>query len=249
MVLALLADIHANLEALSACLAHARERGAVRLAFLGDLVGYGADPGAVVDIVAEHAAHGAVAVLGNHDAAIFGDDAYLNDSAAAAIEWTRTVLTPAQRAFLEALPLAVHEERACFVHASAAMPGRWDYVDSPRAAERSSRAAERPYTFSGHVHDQLLYGSDALDRMVPFRPRPGVSIPVAAHRSWLVLAGSVGQPRDGTPAAAYALADLEAMRITFHRVPYDHDRAASKVRAAGLPEVLAYRLELSLIHI
>jgi len=206
-------------------------------------VGYGADPGAVVDIVAEHAAHGAVAVLGNHDAAIFGDDAYLNDSAAAAIEWTRTVLTPAQRAFLEALPLAVHEERACFVHASAAMPGRWDYVDSPRAAERSSRAAERPYTFSGHVHDQLLYGSDALDRMVPFRPRPGVSIPVAAHRSWLVLAGSVGQPRDGTPAAAYALADLEAMRITFHRVPYDHDRAASKVRAAGLPEVLAYRLE------
>jgi len=79
--------------------------------------------------------------------------------------------------------------------------------------------------------------------MVPFRPRPGVSIPVAAHRSWLVLAGSVGQPRDGTPAAAYALADLEAMRITFHRVPYDHDRAASKVRAAGLPEVLAYRLE------
>ena len=243
MVLALLADIHANLEALSACLAHARERGAVRLAFLGDLVGYGADPGAVVDIVAEHAAHGAVAVLGNHDAAIFGDDAYLNDSAAAAIEWTRTVLTPAQRAFLEALPLAVHEERACFVHASAAMPGRWDYVDSPRAAERSSRAAERPYTFSGHVHDQLLYGSDALDRMVPVRPRPGVSIPVAAHRSWLVLAGSVGQPRDGTPAAAYALADLEAMRITFHRVPYDHDRAASKVRAAGLPEVLAYRLE------
>jgi diadenosine tetraphosphatase ApaH/serine/threonine PP2A family protein phosphatase len=197
----------------------------------------------VIDLVAEHTAAGAVAVMGNHDSAVLADDAYLNETAAAAIEWTRTVLTAAQRAFLEQLPLTVHEEHACFVHASAAMPARWDYVDSSRAAERSSRAAQRPYTFSGHVHDQVLYGSDAQERMVAFRPRPGVAIPIGVHRRWLALAGSVGQPRDGVPSAAYALADLEAMRITFHRVPYDNLAAARKVRAAGLPEMLAYRLE------
>jgi len=243
MVLALLADIHANLEALEACLAHARERGADRYAFLGDLVGYGADPAAVVEIVAEHAARGAVVVKGNHDAAIAHEDGYLNEAATAAIEWSRAMLSPAQRDFLEMLPLIVREEGACFVHASAAMPERWDYVDSAGAAERSSHAAGRPYTFSGHVHDQVLYGADAHRRMISFVPRPGFSIPAPSHRDWLALAGSVGQPRDGNPSAAYATADLGRGSITFHRVPYDNLAAAAKIRAAGLPEVLAYRLE------
>jgi diadenosine tetraphosphatase ApaH/serine/threonine PP2A family protein phosphatase len=243
MALALLADIHANLEALRTCLAHARERGADRFAFLGDLVGYGADPGAVIDIVAEHAARGAVVVKGNHDAAIAAEDSYLNESAVAAIRWSRDVLTRGQRAFLDSLPLCVRDERVCFVHASAAVPDRWDYVDSTGAAERSSRAAERPYTFSGHVHHQVLYGEDAKRRMIAFRPQPGVPVPARAHRSWLALVGSVGQPRDGHPSAAYALCDLDRARITFHRVPYDNLAAAAKVRAAGLPDVLAYRLE------
>ena len=243
MALALLADIHANLEALRTCLAHAHDRGADRFAFLGDLVGYGADPAAVIDIVAEHAARGAVVVKGNHDAAIATDSGYMNESASAAIRWSRDALTPAQRTFLDSLPLCVREERVCFVHASAAAPDRWDYVDSASAAERSSRAAERPYTFSGHVHDQLLYGEDARRRMIAFRPRPGVAIPARAHRGWLALVGSVGQPRDGRPSAAYAIADLDRASITFYRVPYDNLAAAAKVRAAGLPEVLAYRLE------
>jgi len=243
MALALLADIHSNREALEACLAHARARGAERFAFLGDLVGYGADPSAVVEIVADHASRGAVVVKGNHDAAIAREDGYLNESAQAAIEWSRTVLTPAHRAFLEALPLVVREEGACFVHASAVAPERWDYVDSPGAAQRSSRAAERPYTFSGHVHDQVLYVEDARGRMIAFVPQAGVAIPARPNRNWLALAGSVGQPRDGLPSAAYALADIERGRITFHRVPYDNLAAAAKIRAAGLPEVLAYRLE------
>ena len=243
MVVALLADIHANLEALEACLAHAHARGAERYAFLGDLVGYGADPGAVVDVVAGHAAKGAIVVKGNHDAAISREDGYLNEAATAAIEWSRGVLTGGQRDFLDALPLVVHEERACFVHASASMPERWDYIDSPAAADRSSRAAERPYTFSGHVHDPALYGEDAQGRMIAFVPQPGISIPVRPHRRWLALAGSVGQPRDGNPSASYAIADLERGTIRFNRVPYDNLAAAAKIRAAALPEVLAYRLE------
>jgi diadenosine tetraphosphatase ApaH/serine/threonine PP2A family protein phosphatase len=243
MILALLADIHANLEALASCLVHAQERGAQRFAFLGDLVGYGADPAAVLDIVAEHASRGAVVVKGNHDDAATGADGYFNDTAAAAIAWTRTVITPAHRAFIDALPLCVREEAVCFVHASAAVPQRWDYVDSAGAAERSAHAAGTPYTFCGHVHHQVLYGEDARKRMIAFKPQTGVAIPVRPHRAWLAVVGSVGQPRDGNPAAAYALVDLGAGSITFHRVPYDNYAAARKIRAAGLPDMLAYRLE------
>ena len=243
MMIALLADVHANLEALRSCLAHAAARGAGRYAFLGDLVGYGADPAAVLDIIAEHAARGAIVVKGNHDDAVTGAAGYFNEAAAAAIAWTRGAIGPAQRAFIEDLPLCVREEGVCFVHASAAAPQRWDYVDSEGAAERSVRAAGTPYTFCGHVHDQVLFGEDARGRMIAFRPQPGVAIPVRPNRRWLALAGSVGQPRDGNPAAAYALADLDAGSITFHRVPYDNRAAAQKIRAAGLPEILAYRLE------
>ena len=243
MSIALLSDIHANLEALQACLAHARERDTRRFAFLGDLVGYGADPAGVLDIVVEHASRGAVVVKGNHDEAVSGPTQYLNEAAAAAIAWSRTVLSPAHRAFLDNLKLCVREANVCFVHASAALPERWDYVDSPGAAARSAHAAGTAYTFSGHVHHQMLYGADARGRMVAFEPRPGVVIPVRTRRAWLALVGSVGQPRDGNPAAAYAIANLESMSLTFHRVPYDHHAAARKVRAAGLPESLAYRLE------
>jgi diadenosine tetraphosphatase ApaH/serine/threonine PP2A family protein phosphatase len=243
MILALFADIHANLEALRSCLAHAQARGARRFAFLGDLVGYGADPAAVLDLVAEHASRGAVVVKGNHDEAVTGGGGYFNEAAAAAIAWTRAAITPAHHEFIVSLPLCVREGSACFVHASAVAPKRWVYVDSAGAAQRSARAAGTPYTFCGHVHDQLLYGEDALQRMVEFHPRPGVTIPVSPHRAWLAIVGSVGQPRDGNCAASYALADLDARSITFHRVPYDYHAAARKIRAAGMPEVLAYRLE------
>jgi len=243
MAIALLADIHSNLEALEACLAHARSRGVERFVFLGDLVGYGADPAAVVEIVAGFAERGAVVVKGNHDAAIARRDGYLNEAATAAIEWSRTALSPGHREFLESLPLIVREQDACFVHGSASMPERWNYVDSAGAAETCAQAAERPYTFCGHVHDQVLYGEDARGRMIRFVPRPGATVPASGRRKWLALAGSVGQPRDGNPSAAYVTADLPKGSITFHRVPYDNLAAAAKIRAAGLPEALAYRLE------
>jgi diadenosine tetraphosphatase ApaH/serine/threonine PP2A family protein phosphatase len=243
MVLALFADIHSNLPALHACLAHAREHGAGRYAFLGDLVGYGAEPAAVIDLVAEHAALGAVVVKGNHDAAITGSAGYFNETAKAAINWSRGVLHQGHRDFIDSLPLCVREGDACFVHASAASPDRWPYIDGPDAAARSVNAAAVPYTFCGHVHEQMLYARGAARRMVAFRPRPGVAIPVGAHREWLAIVGSVGQPRDGNPAAAYALADLERRSVVFHRVAYDHLESARRVRAAGLPEMLAYRLE------
>ena len=131
----------------------------------------------------------------------------------------------------------------CFVHASAATPSRWQYVDSPAAALRSAREAGVAYTFSGHVHEQRLYPQIAADRMTVHKPVSGVPIPLASHRKWVALVGSVGQPRDGRPAAAYALFDDARGVMTFFRVPYDHLAAAAKIRAAGLPESLAFRVE------
>jgi diadenosine tetraphosphatase ApaH/serine/threonine PP2A family protein phosphatase len=241
--IALLSDIHANLEALDACLRHAREHDAERLVFLGDLVGYGADAGPVVDRIAAEVDRGALAVKGNHDAAMEGRGGYFNDAARASLDWAREALSASQLAFLAALPLMVRDAPLHFVHASAAAPERWDYVDSPGAALRCVQAAGTPYTFVGHVHDQALYYAGTTGRMLPFRPVAGTAIPVGAHRRWLAVVGSVGQPRDRNPAAAYTLLDTGRSEVTFFRVPYDHRAAAEKIRRAGLPESLAYRVE------
>ena len=239
LLLALLSDVHANIEALTACLEHARASGATRYAFLGDLVGYGADPQAVVDTIRRHAASGAVVVKGNHDEALDGSTAQMSDQAALAIEWTRTRLSSEARAWLRALPLCVRDGDLFFVHASADQPARWEYVESAAAAERSTAAAGTPWAFSGHVHDQTLYFQTQGAKMGLFRPHPGSVVPVPRHRRWLAIVGSAGQPRDRNPSAAYALFDLSREAITFHRVPYDAASAARKMRAAGLADVLS----------
>lgn len=245
MKLALLADLHANLEALTACLAHAREQGADAHAFLGDLVGYGADPEAVIERVAELAAGGAVVVRGNHDAAALAPAAAdtMNGAAEAAIAWTRARLSPAHRAFLASLPLTAVRGDMLFVHASAEAPDQWLYVTDPLRAERSlEHAGGARWVFCGHVHEPVLYYTGAAERPLPFRPVPGVAIPVPPRRRWLAVVGSAGQPRDGNTAACYAMMDDARPALTFHRVPYDWPAAAAKVRAAGLPERLAQRL-------
>jgi len=246
LLTALLSDIHGNLEALNACLDHARERGAERFGFLGDLVGYGADARGVVEVVAQYAATGAVVLKGNHDEAIAKRGGYFNDAARAALQWARETLTEEQKDFLVSLPLVVRHETVCFVHASAAAPERWDYIDSPAAAKRCADAADTCYTFCGHVHDQVLYFDNARGRMSEFRPFPGTTIPVRSHRRWVVIVGSVGQPRDRNPAAAYTLFDLADQTLTFFRVPYDAMAAADKIRRCGLPGSLAYRVELGI---
>lgn len=244
MKLALFADIHSNLEALTACLAHAHALGPDRHAFLGDLVGYGADPIAVLDLVEQYATDGAVVVLGNHDAAALGrEDGTLNANAEMAATWTRAQLGARHRTFLHSLPLSVREDNMLFVHASAAAPAEWIYVTGQSEAARSIEAGNANYIFCGHVHEQMLYYTGVDGRPVPFRPVPGTPIPTGKHRHWLAIVGSAGQPRDEDPRACYAFADLARERLTFFRVPYDHAFAAQKIRAAGLPERVARRLE------
>ena len=232
MKLALLADVHANLDALRACLDHARAQGADRLAFLGDLVVYGAEPGAVVDLVAAEVERGALAVRGNHDDAAIGGEAELMRGAAGkAIAWTRERLDPRQRAFLAGLPLVVREGALLLLHASPEAPREWIYVTDPlRAAYALAAAGDARWILCGHVHEPVLYTAGTA-RPVPFRPVPGIAIPVPPRRRWLAVVGSAGQPRDADRAT-----------LTFFRVPYDWRAAAEKIRAAGLPETLARRL-------
>ena len=243
MLLAVLSDIHANLEALDACLRHARASGAQRYAFLGDFAGYGPDPEAVVGTVRRYVDEGALAVRGNHDEAIEEPRGYMNEQATKSIEWQRAQLSSESKSFLAGLSLCVRSDTLCFVHASAAAPERWKYVDSTSEAERSVDAAQRAYTFSGHVHVQELYFGARRGRMKLFRPVPGTPVPVSRHRRWLALVGSVGQPRDGNPAAAYALFDESMAKLAFYRVPYDTRTTAEKIRRSGLPPALAFRIE------
>ena len=242
MLIALLADIHANREALVACLAHARDRGAERLVFLGDYVGYGADPEFVVDTLAEHVAAGALAVSGNHDHAIAQTHLSMTSDAWTVIAWTRGRLGPSARGFLAGLPLTVADGERLYLHADGSAPERWIYVTDAAAAARSLAATSAQLTFCGHVHVPSLYGITTTGKLTSFRPVAGVAVPLLRQRRWFVVLGSVGQPRDGNPASCYAMLDTARAEITYLRVPYDIDSAAAKIRAAGLPEALAARL-------
>jgi diadenosine tetraphosphatase ApaH/serine/threonine PP2A family protein phosphatase len=245
MRLALLADLHANLEAVDAVLEHAWKQGAEQLAFLGDLVGYGADPGPVVDRVQAAVATGALALKGNHDeAATRGPPRSMTPAAARAVSWTREHLSHEQLDFLAGLPLTIQRGERLLVHASAADPGHWSYVLSAADAGRSLRAVRAREIYCGHTHTPALYHLSADGTVAAFQPVPGTPIKLSALRRWLVIPGSVGQPRDGNPAACYAMLDEASDVLVFHRVPYDAERAARKIRAAGLPGDLGARLEL-----
>lgn len=243
MRIALLADIHGNLQALEACIAAIQARGVDRTVFLGDLVGYGADSARVVEYVMSAVEQGAIAVRGNHDEAIDGEASYLNESARAAVAHARHGLTALQRAFLKNLPLIARDKECCYVHGSADRPERYPYLDSADAAKRCVSAANMPITFCGHVHEQRLYFGTREQKMNLLVPTPGIPIPVPHHRKWVALVGSVGQPRDRNPAASYAIYDSARPALVFHRVPYDHRAAAQRIREAGLPESLAFRVE------
>lgn len=244
MLIAILTDLHANREAVTACLAHAQERGATHHAFLGDLVGYGADPAWVVDTVMEHVRRGAWAVLGNHDIAVAQETrAQMHEDARNVVEWTRAQLSEAQLAFLRGLPLTAEHGDVLFVHATAANPQQWEYITGTLEAIKSMHATRCRITFCGHVHMPALYNLSPTGKVAAFKPVPETTIPLSAQRRWLAIPGAAGQPRDGDPAAAYALYDDQQGEITFFRVPYDYETAAQKIVAAGLPRQFAMRLE------
>jgi diadenosine tetraphosphatase ApaH/serine/threonine PP2A family protein phosphatase len=242
VLLAVFSDIHGNRQAFEACLKAARAKGAERFVLLGDFVGYGADPEWVVDTAMELVEAGAIAVRGNHDEAVGTATETMNAEAQIAIEWTRGRLDVAQRRFLAALPMAAQETERLYVHSEASQPTRWHYVRSTADAAKSLIATPSHVTFCGHVHRPALYSMSVTAKMTSFVPKTGVPVQLLRGRQWLAVLGSVGQPRDGDPSAAFVLFDTETCEITYCRVPYDIASAANRIRENGLPPWLADRL-------
>ncbi|QCI66086.1 metallophosphoesterase family protein [Phreatobacter stygius] len=244
MRIAFLSDIHGNREALETCLAHARSQAPDRFVVLGDIVGYGADPAFCTETVAALAARGAVVVKGNHDQAIERLAPTMNHDAMAAVVWTCGQLSDAHRSFLAGLPLTHRDGERLYVHAGADEPGDWPYITSDRGAELSLAATDAAQVFSGHTHMPVVFRLEADGRCQGLVPAAGTPIRLDPGPRYQVVIGSVGQPRDGNPAAAYSILDLGEHSLTQHRLAYDHAAAAAKIMAAGLPPRLALRLAL-----
>ena len=242
MRIALISDIHANLPALEACLSAAVRLEADRLAFLGDFVGYGPDPEAVIDRVRPLAEAGAIAVLGNHDLAALKPSRDMNATAAEAIAWTRRHLSDQAKSFLGALPFEVRSGDMLFVHSDASDPAAWHYVTDAETARASLSGCSAAVTFCGHVHVPAVYCLSSTGKMVAHAPVQGVGTPLMSQRKWLAVIGSAGQPRDGNPAASFAIYDTDSRMLTYHRAPYDVEAVAQCIRGLGLPDSLAERL-------
>jgi diadenosine tetraphosphatase ApaH/serine/threonine PP2A family protein phosphatase len=190
----------------------------------------------------EMVANGGLAVKGNHDNAVVVANESMNAEAQAAIEWTRGRLSAAQRGFLAELPMSVDDEDRLYVHSEASSPTRWRYVQSASDAARSLIATPAQVTFCGHIHRPALYSMSATAKMTSFVPTANAPVQLLRGRQWLAVVGSVGQPRDGDPAASFVTYDTRTREITYCRVPYDVETAAQRIRANGLPPWLAERL-------
>ena len=235
MRVAVVSDIHANLAALEAVLAAIDSSPPDEIWCLGDLVGYGARPNECCAIVRERAT---TCLGGNHDLAVRGtiDLSDFSGDAGVAAEWTRGVIDAPSLAFLETLePQGTAHDVALF-HGSARDP-IWEYVLSDDAAAVTLMLTDAQTVLVGHSHVALSVSSTLAGGLAP----QGTTIDLAASR-WLLNPGSVGQPRDGDPRAAYLMLDLAAQTATFERVEYDVQRTQKEIRAAGLPDLLARRL-------
>ena len=238
-----LTDIHANLEALEACIADATPRGFEQTLVLGDLVGYGGDPNAVVERIQGLAP--VAIVRGNHDKVACGVEQAegFNAVARSAAKWTLDVLTPAYREWLAALPEGPIDvdDVVQICHGS---PFDEDaYIFDELDAVRALKVANRPLCLFGHTHYPVTFelSEDAFDN-VGSGSAPQTHIQMKPGCKYLINPGSVGQPRDGDPRAAYALVDTKLRRIELYRVKYPVEEAQAKVMKAGLPDVLAQRL-------
>jgi diadenosine tetraphosphatase ApaH/serine/threonine PP2A family protein phosphatase len=240
MRVAVLSDIHANLAALEAVMAALDADAPDELWCLGDLVGYGPRPNECCAIVEQRAR---ICLGGNHDLAVRGTidlDEFSGDAAVAA-RWTRDVLGAGARAYLDTLEPAGERAGVSLYHGSARDPV-WEYVLTDEAAATTLAISGSPLVLVGHSHVALQVSW--LDSELDGGPAPaGTEVELAAGRS-LLNPGSVGQPRDGDPRAAYLLLDLEERRAVFCRTEYDVPRTQAEMRAAGLPEPLAARLSL-----
>lgn len=238
----ILGDIHANLSALRAVLERMDESGVDTLVSVGDVVGYGAAPSECIALLRER---GAIVVKGNHDAACVDelDDRTFNPYARAAVAWTRKQLSADEKRWLRGLPMVATLEHCQVAHGTLHRPELFDYILSLSDADPSLDDMTRPVCFVGHSHIPLT-----VMRFVDEPERTAYTcepeIDLSETLKALINVGSVGQPRDENPDAAYALFDAQHERASILRIPYDIETEIARIAAAGLPHVLGERLRI-----
>ena len=238
-------DIHANLQALDAVIAAATDLGWDRALVLGDLVGYGADPIGVIERV--QALEPVAVIRGNHDKAACGidDGSNFNQVARYAAAWTSDMLQPLHREYLRSLPAGPRIIDAVIEICHGAPFDEDHYIFDAADARRALASTQRPACLFGHTHLPVVFEqtATALDGFIPDE-RGDTRLELAAETRYLVNVGSVGQPRDGDPRAAFAIYDADEKAILMRRVPYDVPAAQRRILAAGLPASLANRLAI-----
>ena len=234
----LISDIHGNLEALTTVLSEIDKIGVDSILCLGDLIGYGPDPNECVRLVKERAA---VCLIGNHDEASLGrvDLDFFNYMAREAIEWTTRQLKPESREYLLSLPYTYDFDDFMIVHASPDNPRRWNYILSLEEAAQNFDAFSKQTCFIGHSHTPWVIDLNAGGHM---QVRQDYPITIQNGHRYLINVGSVGQPRDRNPAAAFAIFDTGTHEYTLKRSPYSVTKTQKKIRDTGLPAFLADRL-------
>lgn len=238
MRFAIFSDLHANLEATEAVLADARENECTHFVCLGDLVGYNANPHECVELVRQL---DCPTVKGNHDeqACLSESSRDFNDLAEQAINWTRENLTDVDKEWLASLRMTRQVRDFSIVHATLDTPAEWGYVFKNLDAVASFTYQHTPVCFFGHTHVAGAFVRDeGVHRVVTDKLR------IEPGKKYFINTGSVGQPRDGDARAAYCIYDIERNEVEQRRLPYDMATAQEKIIRAGLPRLLADRLEL-----
>lgn len=241
MKIAVISDIHANLQALEAVIDDIRETGADEVWCLGDAVGYGANPNEVLEILADTCS---VCLIGNHDLAALGeiDVSIFSTSASEAALWTRRALTGQSTAFLSGLAGASGEREGIGLFHGSPRDPVWEYVLDGESAEECLSVQPTPIGLIGHSHLALYFTrADELSRITA-EPAPQGTVLGLRRGQWLLNPGSVGQPRDGDPRAAWLELNTETMEARYRRSAYPIDLAAAAILEAGLPPNLADRL-------
>lgn len=233
MKIALISDIHSNLEALTRAIELIDEARVEKIVCLGDIVGYGANPNECVGIIRDRCT---VVLKGNHDAAAvdIGETEFFSQHARAAALWTNKILSPGNADYLRSLPLSVVDGDLLFVHASPSNPEEWEYIVNEMDARQAFASFKEKICFVGHSHVPGVYSESGEEEQVD-RDRP-----------FIINVGSVGQPRDGDPRLAFGLFDTEQWEFQSVRSVYDVDKARDKILSSGLPKILGDRLRVGM---
>jgi diadenosine tetraphosphatase ApaH/serine/threonine PP2A family protein phosphatase len=233
-------DIHSNAEAFEAVLEALEKEHVERTLCLGDLVGYGPDPNLCVEQVMRNADE---ILAGNHDHAAIGQLSTrdFNEAAAEAIEWTQSVLSQASLEFLSRLPLEVQFQPVMAVHATPEAPGEWRYIVKESDIENNLACQKQPICFFGHSHVPVAFSRDDQGDILI---QEASEVRFKDGWKYLINVGSVGQPRDGDPRAAFGILDTEEGCFRLMRQEYPVDRVQKKMADEGLPDHLIRRLSL-----